>query len=178
MKPGVIFIWFTFICALFSCKNGDQVEELQPYKGALIEVDSVETLYTDSSRLKIRLTAPQELEFENGNREFPKGINIEFYNEKQEKTSTLTANYGKYNKEKNLYTATGNVVVKNLAEGKSLKTEILNWNPFTEKVFTEENVTIQTPEDILWGKGLDADQRFEHYKIREPKGEMSVDETT
>lgn len=72
---------------------------------------------------------------------------------------------------------TGNVIVKNLAEGKSLKTEILNWNPLTEKVYTEENVTIQTPEDILWGKGLDADQRFEHYKIREPKGEMSVDET-
>ncbi|HXA02037.1 MAG TPA: LPS export ABC transporter periplasmic protein LptC [Cytophagaceae bacterium] len=171
-----VFLGIACLCVLYSCKN-NQVEELQPYKGALIEVDNVETLYTDSSRLKIRLTASKQLEFENGNREFPKGINIEFYDEKQVKTSTLTANYGKYNKEQNLYTVTGNVIIRNLAEGKSLKTEVLNWNPLTEKVYTEENVTIQTPEDILWGKGLDADQRFEHYKIRDPIGEMSVDET-
>src|SRR5205814_5981547 len=98
MKPRIFLLYIAFCCALYSCKN-DQVEELQPYKGALIEVDSVETLYTDSSRLKIRLTAPKELEFENGNREFPKGIDIEFFDEKQVKTSVLTANYGKYNKE-------------------------------------------------------------------------------
>lgn len=177
MKPGIFFVCVACLCVLYGCKNGDQVEALQPYKGALIEVDDVETLYTDSSRLKIRLTAAKELEFDNGNREFPKGINIEFYDENQVKSSVLTANHGKYNKEQNLYTVTGNVIIRNLAEGKSLKTEILNWNPLTEKVYTEENVTIQTPEDILWGKGLDADQRFEHYKIREPKGEMSVDET-
>jgi LPS export ABC transporter protein LptC len=176
MKPRIFFIYIAGMTILYSCKNGGQVEELQPYKGPLIEVDDVETLYTDSSRLKVRLTAPKEQEFEKGNREFPKGINIEFYDEKQVKTSVLTANYGKYNKEKNLYTVTGNVIVRNLKEGKSLKTEVLNWNQITEKVYTEENVTIQTPEDILWGKGLDADQSFEHYKIREPKGEMSVDE--
>lgn len=176
MKP-ILYILIVSHSLLFSCKNGDKVKELEPYKGPLIEVDNVETLYTDSSRLKILLTAPKELEFDKGDREFPKGINVEFYDEHQVKSSVLTANYGKYNKEKNLYTVTGNVIIRNLTEGKSLKTEVLNWNPLTEKVYTEENVTIQTPEDILWGKGLDADQRFEHYKIREPQGEMAVNET-
>jgi LPS export ABC transporter protein LptC len=176
MKAGISFLVFACICVLFGCGNG-KVEELQPYKGAQIEVDEVETLYTDSSRLKIRLLAPKELEFENGNREFPKGINLEFYDDNQVKSSVLTANHGRYNKEKNLYTVTGNVIIKNLLKGESLKTEVLNWNPATEKVFTEENVTIQTPEEILWGEGLDADQQFEHYKIRKLRGEMLIDET-
>jgi LPS export ABC transporter protein LptC len=175
MKAGIL-LGLVCLCGLYGCGN-NKVEELQPYKGAQMEVDQVETLYTDSSRLKIRLMAPKELEFENGNREFPKGLNLEFYDDNQVKSSVLTSNYGKYNKEKNLYTVTGNVIIKNLSKGESLKTEVLNWNPATEKVFTEENVTIQTPEEILWGEGLDADQQFEHYKIRKPIGEMLIDET-
>lgn len=99
MKQGILFVCIALFPFLYSC-NSDKVEALQPYKGPLIEVDTVETLYTDSSRLKIRMRAPKELELDNGNKEFPKGINIEFYDENQVMTSTLTSNYGKYNKEK------------------------------------------------------------------------------
>ncbi|MFL5729820.1 MAG: LPS export ABC transporter periplasmic protein LptC [Cytophagaceae bacterium] len=177
MKPLLFLVCFASALTFISSCNPEKVEELQPYKGALIEVDQVETIYTDSSRLKIRLKAPKEFEYENGDREFPKGVDIDFFDENQVKSSTLTANAGKYSKEKNVYTVTGNVIIRNLQKGESLKTEVLNWNPLTQKVFTEENVTIQTQEDILWGKGLDADDRFEHYKIRHPQGEMSIDET-
>jgi LPS export ABC transporter protein LptC len=146
------------------------METIKPYNGPMIEVNKVETLYTDSSTLRIKLTAPKEYEFQNGDREFPKGEKIEFYDQHGVPSSVLTSNYGRYDKEKNLYFVRDNVIIQNLAEKKKLSTSELNWNPATEKVYTEKYVVIETPDQILNGDGLIANQEMSNYKITNVKG--------
>jgi LPS export ABC transporter protein LptC len=155
---------------LSACHEEKDLSKMVTYNGPKMEVNDMETLYSDSARVRVRLTAPKELEMENGDQKFPQGVYIEFYDKDGVKTSTLRSNKGIKKKSENLYNVTGNVVIKNLAKGETLNTEELNWNPTNKKVYTEKFVTIQTPEEILKGEGLDADEDFGHYQIRHVTG--------
>ena len=177
MKAVVKLLFIVSALLMISCAK-KQIEQIIPYNGPLIEVDSVVTLYSDSAVLRVKLKAPKEFEYQNGNREFPKGVDIEFYNEHGVKSSTLVANTGYYNKEKEIYTVRGDVVIKSLLENKKMNTEELHWNPRIDKIYADTNVfvRIETPEEILTGKGLITNQQFTKYKILKPKGIFTVDE--
>lgn len=149
---------------------------IETYQGPVMEVENVETLYSDSTVLRIRLKAPKQIELQNGDREFPNGVYVEFYDESGKMTSTLTANSATFYKEKNSYKVLGNVIIKNLEEQKTLKTEELNWFPDKQKVNTDKFIRIETPDQILTGEGLDAREDFSSYKIRKPKGVFTPEE--
>jgi LPS export ABC transporter protein LptC len=160
---------------MFSCQdNTKPLAEMQVYEGPLMEGANVETLYSDSARIRVRLTAPKQLQFESGDQTFPEGIYIEFFNEEGVKSTTLKANQAKYSKNTDLYTATGDVVVINLLEKRQINSEELIWNKRTRKIYTERFVRIQTPEETLMGEGLTAAQDFSSYKITRPTGTFSI----
>jgi LPS export ABC transporter protein LptC len=144
------------------------------YTGPILEMNDVNTFYSDSAKLKVNIRAPKQLEFENGDRHFPKGIDIDFYDETGKISSNLKANSAKYFKNTGIYTAIGNVRINSLIKKEKLNSEELNWNPSTHKVYTEKFVRIETQEEILTGNGLDADQDFKKYKIINPTGIFAV----
>lgn len=160
---------------IFNCNGKRKTHTFVPkYNGPLIEVDSVNTVYTDSSVLKMKMKALKQLEFENGNREFPQGLILTFYKKNGVEDAIISGNHGKFDKTKGYYTLTGNVIVQNHKEHKKLETEVLNWNPNTKKVFTDKFVIITTPTERLEGTGLDAEQDFSHYVIRDISGVSSL----
>ena len=151
------------------------MEEMKPYDGPVMELDTMETHYTEKGETKVILKANKQLELQNGNREFPKGVFVEFY-ENKEVQSTLVANFGRFYKETGHYMVSGNVIIKNLKEGKKLVTEELFWYPNNEKIKVEpdKQVIITTKDDILYGSGLEAKQDFSTYKILKPSGETTL----
>jgi LPS export ABC transporter protein LptC len=156
-----------------------KLEEIVPYNGPLIEVDNVVTLYSDSAVLRVRLKAPKEFEYQSGNREFPKGVDIEFFDNRGVKSSTLVANTGYYDKGRDIYTVTGDVKINSVQEHKKMNTEELHWNPHLDKIYTDDSVfaRIETPEEILTGRGLVTNQQFTKYKFKDPAGVFTVHET-
>lgn len=170
--------YFTFfLIFLYGCQEPSKdISKMKNYDGPDIEVTNVETLYSDSASVRVKMNAPLQLEFHNGDRDFPKGVKMNFFNEKGENSAQLTANKGKFNKAQNLYTAIGNVEVKNLLEKKKLTTEELNWSVDKKQIYTDKFVTIETDKEILKGTGLEATQDFSHYKILKPSGIFMVDQ--
>jgi len=169
---------FIVLLLVIACQKKSLVEII-PYNGPLIDVDSVETLYSDSAILRVRLRAPKEFEFQNGNREFPKGVDIEFFDNHGVKSSTLVANTGYYDKERDIYTVRGDVKINSMLESKKMNTEELHWNPHLDKIYTDTNVfaRIETPDEILTGRGLVTNQQFTKYKFKDPEGVFTVHET-
>ena len=165
------------LITLLSCSDKkNSIALLQPYEGPILEVDGMETIFSDSAKMKVRLKATKELDFENGDKEFPEGVFIEFY-EDGKMTTTLEANIGYYNKKEDLYTGVGDVIVKNSEEKQQLNTEELHWKPKDETIFTEKFVRIESGNEILLGEGLVAHQDFKTYTIIKPTGEIyNVDE--
>jgi LPS export ABC transporter protein LptC len=146
------------------------------YEGPMSEGDNVELLYVEKDVLKLKVTAKKIQEFASGDREFPEGLYMEFYDEEGKVSSTLKANHAYYFTKENQWRGRGNVEVKNIDKNEQLNSEELFWKPDTKRIFTDKFVTIRQQKDIIYGTGLDAAQDLSDYTIRNPEGEIAIDE--
>lgn len=161
--------------ALISCNQSDLKEPLI-YDGPQRIAENVELFYTENNQVEVKMLAALVHEFENGDREFPKGIYLEFYDENGNLDYTLRANEAYYFKKDNLWRGRGKVEVKNIGKNEQLNTEELFWRPSEEKIFTDKFVTIRQQTDVIYGQGLEAKQDMSDYVIKKPEGEFAVDE--
>jgi len=151
--------------------------------------DTMPTMYarevtiaeSESGRIKYNLTAPLLKRYETkqgATIKFPSGFRVVFYDSLQpDKIRTeITADYGINNESKKIMEARSNVVVVNHLKGEKLNTELLIWDQNTKKVYSEKFVTITTPDKILYGEGMEADEKFERWTIKKPRGEMYINE--
>ncbi|MDO7848898.1 LPS export ABC transporter periplasmic protein LptC [Hymenobacter sp. M29] len=160
--------------ALAGCDKQKLSGPLTPYTGPLMETTNVLTLISDSAKLKFQLTAPLEQQFENGDVIYPKGMVVTFYSADGKKTviNTLTANYGKVDKGKNLYIMRGKVQVVNLPKEQRMDTEELFYDKTKQVIYTDSAMAVrmETPTEILSGNGLWAKQDLNPYRIYHPTG--------
>lgn len=168
------FTWFLFVSflifSLFRCTEKKKEAPLRYYAGPLISSRNLSTSYLDSGKIRMKVEAAVQLEYADGNQEFPEGFRVSIYDESGEVRSILKADFVHYNKAQDLYTATGNVFLEDLKKKESLKTTKLHWSRTEERVFNNEFVEINTPSQTLKGKGLTARQDFSTYTILEPEG--------
>lgn len=184
-KAIVIAMAFSFSRALlFSCLlatlvmscNQSDLKEPLVYDGPQRIGENVELYYTEENQVKVKMIAAVVYEFESGDREFPKGLYLEFYDETGKLESTLRANEAYYFKKEQQWRGRGKVEVKNLEKNEQLNTEELFWKPAEEKIFTDKFVTIRQQTDVIYGQGLEAKQDMSDYVIKKPEGEFEVEE--
>lgn len=165
----------TLLVLVTSCNSSD-VKEPLVYEGPLTVAENVELYYTEDNLVKVKMMAAVVNEFQNGDREFPKGIYLEFYDPDGHLESTLRANEAFYFKKENQWRGRGKVEVKNIEKNEQLNTEELFWKPDKEKIFTEKFVTIRQQSDVIYGQGLEAKQDMSDYVIKKPEGEFAVED--
>jgi LPS export ABC transporter protein LptC len=141
-----------------------------------MEADTVEIIYSDSAVVRVIVKASKQFEFENGDREFPNDIFIEFYETDGTLSSTLEANSAYYTKEKDLYKAEGDVEVIGFIDSRKMNSEELYWEPQKEEIYTDKFVRIQSQDQISTGTGLVAKQDFSSYRILKPSGTIYLEE--
>lgn len=158
-----------------SCKPKEAVKPVV-YEGPLKQAINVSMRYTEKEKLKTILQAKKLNEFQNGDREFPEGIYIEFYDPTGKMTSTLRANSAYFFKEENKWRGRGKVEVINIDKQQQLNTEELFWKPDTKKIFTDKFVTITDNQDVLYGTGLTANQDLSDYHLKNTSGDIHSNE--
>lgn len=163
---GLLLLVTGLLC---SCEE-EKKKQSEEYSGPMMEVKDLHLKYTDSARLQMTLEAPVQLKLQSGDEEFPEGMDVLFFDDQEKKEGSLTANYSKYIKKEEKWHLTGDVVLVNLQQEKTLKSQELFWKPDEEKIWTNKFVQIITPEEILTGKGLVAKDDFSEYEIQEPHG--------
>ena len=105
---------------------------------------------------------------------FSKGIRVVSYDYFGNVESELTAYRATNYPEDNLMIARDSVILKN-KEGKMLNTEELSWDEKEGRIFTDKFVKITTPNEILYGDGLEAKEDFSSYEIMNIKGRITID---
>lgn len=168
--------YFFFI--LFFIIGCNQKENTQPleYEGPLQEAENVELSYTENQLVKVKLKTPLLYEFKTGDREFPKGIYLEFFDEAGLLSSTLRADHAYYFKSEDKWRARGKVEVVNQEKNEQLNTEELFWFPAKEEILSEKFVTIRQQQTVVYGEGLQAKQDMSTYTIIDPQGEIEIEE--
>ena len=149
-------------------------DDFKEYEGPTLEVTDAKFLFSDSAVVKNKITAKRQLQYGNGNLDFPEGLYIESYGENQKVTSTIVADRGQFDQETNEFIAEGNVVVQNIESGETLKTEVLHWNRNDKRVYTDRYVEIISQEEVIMGEGLTAEEDMSSYRILKPTGSFSV----
>ncbi len=137
----------------------------------LLTEHNVDIIYSDSAKAKIHVKAPLLEEFGGINpyEEMAKGVKVEFYNDSEKISSSLTANYAINKKRDQIMEAKNDVVVIN-TKGEKLNTEHLIWDGVKRRIHTESFVKITTKDQVIWGTGLESDERFEEYEIKNISG--------
>jgi LPS export ABC transporter protein LptC len=141
--------------------------------------DSVTLLYTDSASLKVMLKANRMLLFNKNVSEpftiLPKGFFITFFDQEEKISTTLKANYGiRYDLTKRMEAKYAVEVINK--KGEKLETERLVWDEATKRIYTDADLKITTATQIIKGKGLNSNEDFTKYEIKEVTGTINIKE--
>lgn len=164
---------------LSGCENDEAVvNNLGLKKLGVEEARNIRTIYTTGGKTKAILTSPLMLRVQDtiAYYEFPKTLTAEFYNDKGQLESRLTAYYAKYKEAQNIIFLRDSVRVINLSKGDTLYCNELYWDRSKtgREFYTDKPVRIRTRTQILDGIGMEARQDFKEYYIIYPTGIISV----
>lgn len=146
------------------------------------EVDSIVSMLSEPSsdpnnkltaKVKGKLTAPYMLDYPRPDTpyaEFPRSLHVDFYNDSMQIESRLDAHYGKYYINQDKVFLRDSVVVMNIIKKDTVHCRTLWWDQHTERFTTDDPVRIYTPDKILYGNGMEADQNFRWYTIKHMTG--------
>ncbi len=163
-----------FIVFLFgACRNDiDKVMNLP--NGTRVPIRSakdVELFYSDSAHVRICLRSPitEEYAGKDAYSEMPKGVDVSFYDLHLKESSHLSANYAIRYLQEGRMEAKNKVVIVN-EKGETLQTEHLIWDERKHRIHTDDFVKITTKDQVIFGDGLESNEDFTRYKIKNIKG--------
>ena len=166
---------FTFAAfAVVSCENSDLKKARAIALQEKMKVETTlgaEIIYSDSAKVKAKMKAPVLLHFqtENPYYEMPKGIDVTFYDEQLQPTSTVTSDYAIRREKEKLVELRKNVVATN-TKGETFKSEELIWDEKTKMYHSDKLVTITQGGSQLFGYSFWAKEDFSDYGIADASG--------
>lgn len=166
--------------AFFACGNDPKkIKEITETQKVPAEITyDTEIYYSDSAVIRVNIKTKEIIRRDVGEQpelEFPQGLFLTFYDSTGAVESTLKSDYAIH------YPAEKRVVVKNNVEivnnrKEKLNTEYLVWMREEKKIFTDEFVKIATADEIIYGDGLESNEQFTKYRIKNIKGTIAVKE--
>lgn len=168
------------LCCFAACENSAaDIAALSDDRMMKEEAKNVESFLSQGGVMKARLTAPVMNRLQPSKRpdsayiEFPNSLHVDFYNDSLVIESQLNALYGRYKDNEQKVFLRDSVIVYNLKKD-TLRCEELWWDQRKEIFYTDKPVQIHQPDKIIYGKGLEADQSFNWYVIKEITGPILV----
>lgn len=179
-NPNFLGLIFLFL-SLQSCTSTPEVDLSKTKKNfpdrTLI---NAQIFYKDSGQIVLDVRSPLIEEFsmiDTPYIQFPKGVELYFYQKKSQKPGYMRANWATMSDFKGWYEGRGDVLVVN-EKGDSLKTEKLFWNKKTRKIFTQDTVLIITPtgDSLQANNGLEATDDLKEYTLFNNHGAKYIEE--
>jgi LPS export ABC transporter protein LptC len=163
----------------FSCDDGSStLKQINQFNENPMGIAfNIRMTYTDSAVVKAILTAPINLDFTHLSfkySEFPEGLKIIFFNNKNEE-NTLVADYGILYNQTKIVDLQGNVVLLS-HDGSRLETDQMYWDSEKEWLFTEQPFTFENVNYDMAAIRLDTNKEFSKFKTGKLTGTMVVEE--
>lgn len=168
------------VVMLFSCENSlDKVKEFIDTDtiNGVLAYDVVMTR-SDSGFIQAKLIAPvmHNVEGDSAILEFPKGFLAYMYDGDTSAASMISADYGIRYDEQELMLAKDNVIVENLDTKETLFTETLFWDQKTKKIYTRNPVKIVSPDKVIFGDSLNANEDFTQRVIHGMSATLEIED--
>ncbi|MAP54344.1 LPS export ABC transporter periplasmic protein LptC [Altibacter sp.] len=170
------------VITLFACEgNYQNIRQLSLTDGAPIaEGRNIDLKYTDSGKVVTNLLAPLLHDYSNYEfpyQEFPEGVEVRFWNEKNEK-STVTSDYAIRFEGTNIVDLRKNVVLVT-SDSTILKADQLYWDQKNKWVFTDQPYQMKLKDGSYNdGARFDSNEDFTNFLSRKNQGVQIIDQKT
>jgi LPS export ABC transporter protein LptC len=169
-----------FMIAMFlSCNNSPQkIQDFLADQNLPIGVaKNINHIYTDSSIVKSKLSAPILLDFSNRSEhpysEFPKGLKVISFDENGD-SITISSKYGISYSKTQVTEIRDQVIIENHRQKIKLHTEQLFWDQKTHFFYTEKGFLLTTQNDTIRGVGFESNEKLTHWNMRSTQGNIYV----
>ena len=178
LKKGCFSILLIFVFS--ACKNdiNEVVLLTSHYRYPEMRALDISLFRSDSAKLYFQLFAKEMIQYSNDKKPyilFPQGFNAKHFDQFPTPESSIRAEWAKYFVNEKLWWAKNNVVAEN-SNGEKLFAEELYWDQEKEIIYSDKYVKIQTPEEIIFGEGFEANQDMSHYKIKKVTGTVYIED--
>ena len=164
---------------LFSCSNPDAVISEIALDDTLsgIIADSVTFYRSDSGVVKMQLTAPRLVRWDNEEdvMEFPLGFHVLMFDDGKKPVTELQAGYGKIFGS-SLLLARDSVVVRRNGDEQVMYSDKLFWYQDLKKIYTRSHVRIVTADKDIEADSLEAQEDFSEYTMYSGRAVLDIDE--
>jgi LPS export ABC transporter protein LptC len=158
----------------------EKVKELTSKPELPIESGTnIEIVYSTNARVQLVLKAPKLDRYggEKNYMEMPDGIEVLFFDSIMNVTGSIKAKYAKHLENEDIIELRDSVVV--LTENnEEVNTEQLFWDRKKKVVYNEKPTKVITNEIVSLGEGFEADERFNEWSFKRPRGTMLVETQT
>jgi LPS export ABC transporter protein LptC len=162
-----------FAAIIPACKNDlKKVNDLTSQKGNAEVSTDIEAIYSDSGKVKAKLTAPKMVRYitaKDPTVELPNGLKVIFYDKDMSEKSTLRANNGVRFLNNGVTRLRGNVVAVN-AKGDTMNTEELFWNENSQRVYSNSFTKVRTKKEVILSDGFESNVGFTDYTFKNIHG--------
>jgi LPS export ABC transporter protein LptC len=164
-----VFCCTLFLLAVIGCGE----EKLKPNidkslnEAALPDQESWKSQisFSDEGKIKAILMTDHLVKYDKRHETLLEKVHIDFFNDQQKKTTTLTSLRGRVDDiTKNMYAIDSVVAVSD--SGVVLKTDELMWRNSDKKIVSDKYVTIISPTEKICGYGFESDQHLRNYTIK------------
>ena len=136
----------------------------------------VEILYSDSARLKVRITGPTMLYYTlqgQPRQEFSDGVVAYFYDDNQQEQSQLSGKYALRDEMRKRVVIRDSVVWESAIDGR-LETSELIWDETTNTIKSSKFTKITRKDETIWGYNFETDDKLTHWRLLSPAGSLKV----
>lgn len=175
------FILFSFSFFLFiSCIKEDKQNAIITEKSNEIYPDQIsyntEVAFVDSSFTKAILNAGRARVYKANNETLlDSSVKVRFFTkDDNKKNSVLTCDSARIDENTNNMFAYGNVIVRSESQNMTLKTSVLEWKNYQQRLYSTEYVEIITEHEILRGYGFESDPDLKDYRIFNISGSQNI----
>ena len=173
---GAVLIVGIFL--LSACENDLRKVEQISAKKMLVPVDKstgVEIIYSDSAIVKAKLITPELLNYktEKPYIEMNKGVTVIFFDQYQQESSRVIADYAIRRERESIVELKRNVVVTNI-KGETFKSDELTWDETKRRFYSTKLVSITSKQNILYGTSFWAKEDFSYYEFVQSTGDLRL----
>ena len=144
----------------------------------VMDTKGVMTLISDSGVTRYRINTEEWLVFDKKNPSywaFEKGIYLENFDSVFNVEASIKSDTAYYYDKQKLWKLISNVHIQNL-KGEKFDTNLLYWDQNKHRVYSDERVRIEQPNQIIYAIGFESDEQLNKYRFFKTEGIFYVDD--
>lgn len=147
-------------------------------------IHDMNVLQTENGETSMRMHAPLMQKFEyvkdslqQSYEYYPEGFFVDAYTENGELETSIVSQQAKHitTKDRESWSAFGNVVIINHLKGEKIETDTLYWNRAEKKIYTDCYVRLSSDSGLMQGYGMTSDERARNSVILRPFDSYAIE---